>query len=173
MKKIILLGYMTSGKSAVGKALASKMFLPFVDLDEYIEEKEQKSIPSIFKDEGEIYFRLKEHQYLKELLEKDEAFVLSLGGGTPCYAGNMEIITKDTNAISVYLKTAIQTVVSRLEDNKSKRPLVANLSNEELFEFVAKHLFERSFFYEKANLKIITDSKSIEDIVTELRILLH
>lgn len=173
MKKIILLGYMASGKSAVGKALASKMFLPFVDLDEYIEEKEQKSIPSIFKDEGEIYFRLKEHQYLKELLEKDEAFVLSLGGGTPCYAGNMEIITKDRNAISVYLKTAIQTVVSRLEDNKSKRPLVANLSNEELFEFVAKHLFERSFFYEKTNLKIITDSKSIEDIVTELRILLH
>ena len=66
--KIVLLGYMASGKSAVGKILAQRLKMQFFDLDEYIEESEKLTISQIFSDKGEIYFRKKESEYLKELL---------------------------------------------------------------------------------------------------------
>ncbi|QTE23241.1 shikimate kinase [Polaribacter cellanae] len=170
--KIVLLGYMASGKSTIGKKLAKKLYLNFIDLDNYISEKEKMSISEIFKTKGEIYFRTIEHKYLKEILNSDEKFVLSLGGGTPCYANNMEVIL-NTNVKSVYIKASINTLVERLVKEKRERPLVANLENEKITEFVAKHLFERRFFYEQANYSIITDGKEVSEIVTELRILLH
>lgn len=171
--KIVLLGYMASGKTTVGKFLSARMYIPFIDLDEYIVQKEQKTISEIFKEEGEISFRLKEHQYLKELLAKKEDFILSLGGGTPCYANNMEVITTSTQTVSIYLQASIKTIVNRLLENRKKRPLVADLSNENLTEFVAKHLFERAFFYEQATFKINSNNKAISEIVTEIRVLLH
>lgn len=171
--KVILLGYMTSGKTAVGKVLSKKLFLPFIDLDKYISEKEQLTISEIFKTKGEIYFRRIEHQYLKELLASDEKFVLSLGGGTPCYAGNMDLITNNPDAISIYLEANIGTLVDRLQKGKIRRPLVSELSDEKLTEFVAKHLFERRNFYQQAMHKVRVDDKSISTVVTEVRILLH
>lgn len=171
--KIILLGYMASGKSTIGKFLSARMFVPFIDLDNYIEEQEGKSISDIFKQEGEIYFRLKEHQYLKELLAKEKDFILSLGGGTPCYANNMEVILENKQATSIYLKASIKTLVERLQQNRSKRPVIANCNDEQLTEFIAKHLFERQFFYNKANKKLIIDNKTIEEVATELQIILH
>jgi len=170
--KIILLGYMASGKSTIGRLLAEEKKLDFIDLDEYIEEQEEKTISDIFKDDGEIYFRLKEHEYLKELLEKEESFILSLGGGTPCYANNMELINSFDNVSSYYLKATPKTIKDRLLLQRDKRPLVAKLSDEELHEFIAKHLFERSFYYEQASNKIIIDDKSIEEVAKELLLLL-
>lgn len=170
--KIILLGYMASGKSTIGRLISKEIKIPFIDLDAFIEEQEGKNIATIFKEEGEIYFRLKEHEYLKELLSKEDDFILSLGGGTPCYAKNMELILADKNSTSVYLKTNIKTLVDRLKKSKTKRPLVANLNDNDLTEFVAKHLFERSFFYEKATVKINTSNKPIKEIITELSKLL-
>ncbi|MEQ3499122.1 shikimate kinase [Tenacibaculum sp. SSH1-16] len=170
--KIVLLGYMASGKSTIGRILAEKMQTPFIDLDEYIEEKERKTVSEIFEQKGEIYFRKQEHVYLKDLLEKEGDFVLSLGGGTPCYARNMEVLLSFNNAKSVYLKTNITTIVDRLTNEKSKRPLVARLNKDELSEFVAKHLFERSYFYNKATYKLIVDNKSIHETVEELEKLL-
>lgn len=170
--KIILLGYMASGKSTIGKLLSENNNIPFIDLDKFIEEQENKNISAIFKEDGEVYFRLKEHQYLKELLQKNTDFILSLGGGTPCYAGNMELILADKNSTSVYLKANIRTLLNRLEKSKLKRPLIADLKSDELAEFIAKHLFERSFFYEKSDLKIKIDNKSVNEILTELNNLL-
>ncbi|QTD37829.1 shikimate kinase [Polaribacter batillariae] len=170
--KIVLLGYMASGKSTIGKKLAKKLYLNFIDLDEYISEKEKMSISEIFSTKGEIYFRKIEHEYLKEILNSDEKIVLSLGGGTPCYANNMDVILR-SNAKSIYIKASINTLVERLLKEKSKRPLVANLENEKITEFVAKHLFERRFFYEQANYSVATDGRDVSEIVTELRILLH
>ena len=166
--KVILLGYMASGKSTIGRLLAEEKGLKFIDLDEYLEEKEEKSISDIFKDKGEIYFRLKENEYLKELLEKKESFVLSLGGGTPCYSSNMDVINSYNNVDCYYLKASPKTIKDRLVLQRDKRPLVASLSDEELLEFVAKHLFERSFYYEQANNKVVIDDKSIPDVVIEL-----
>ena len=90
--KVVLLGYMGSGKSSVGALLASKLEISFFDLDAIIEEEEQLSVNEIFAKKGEIYFRKKEHSVLHSLLEKKESFVLSLGGGTPCYFNNHEVI---------------------------------------------------------------------------------
>jgi len=170
--KVILLGYMASGKSTIGKKLAKKLFLPFIDLDDYIEKKEKAAISTIFKEKGEIYFRRIEHHYLKELLNAKEDFVLSLGGGTPCYAGNMELIKK-SEAIAIYLKASIKTITERLLSGKDGRPLVADIGEDKIAEFVAKHLFERNEFYEQATYKVTIDNKTVDEIVTEIRILLH
>ncbi|MEE3998897.1 shikimate kinase [Tenacibaculum sp. FZY0031] len=170
--KIVLLGYMASGKSTIGRILAEKMQTPFIDLDAYIEKKERKTVSEIFEQKGEIYFRKQEHVYLKELLDKEGDFVLSLGGGTPCYAGNMEVLLSFNKAKSVYLKTSIHTIVNRLTNEKSQRPLVARLNKEELTEFVAKHLFERSYYYNQAQYKITIDDKNKEEVVEDLLSLL-
>ncbi|WP_075340928.1 shikimate kinase [Tenacibaculum agarivorans] len=166
--KIIVLGYMGSGKSTVGKKLSNTLDIPFVDLDNYIEEKLQKSISEIFKTDGEIFFRLKEHEFLKELLNNEKDFVLSLGGGTPCYAGNMDIINNAEDSLSIYLRTSVSEIASRLQKEKESRPLIAKLSDNELHEFTAKHLFERSFFYEQAEIKVTTHDKTQEKLITEL-----
>jgi len=170
--KIVLLGYMASGKSTIGKILAEKMQISFIDLDAYIEEKEKMSVSDVFKEKGEIYFRKQEHVYLKELLDKKEDFVLSLGGGTPCYAGNMNVLLSYEDVTSIYLKTSIQTVVERLVNEKSQRPLVARLDKDELAEFVAKHLFERSYYYNQATHKLVVDNKDVSETVEDLQALL-
>jgi shikimate kinase len=170
--KIVLIGYMSSGKSTIGKHLADKLFLPFIDLDIYIEKKEKKSVSDIFKNKGEIYFRLIEHKYLKEILISDQKVVLSLGGGTPCYADNMNLINT-ANAISFYLQTSIKVLVDRLTKEKDDRPLIASLEDNKISEFVAKHLFERRVFYEKANFIIKTEGKSKSEIIKELHVSLQ
>lgn len=171
--KVVLLGYMGSGKSTVGKVLSSRLGISFIDLDSYIEKKEEKSISKIFEDEGEIYFRKKEHEYLKVLLKSEEDFVLSLGGGTPCYTGNMDSILKYKLVKSIYLNTNIKTLLKRLRNGKKNRPLISELSDDKLNEFIAKHLFERRFFYEQANFNIKVDDKSVSELVAEIRMLLH
>ena len=158
---------MGSGKSTIGRNLASKIQLPFIDLDDYIKEKERKRISTIFKEKGEIYFRKVEHQYLKEILNFNESFVLSLGGGTPCYANNMHLI-KNSDAVSFYLQSSVKSLVKRLLKRKSKRPLIAALEDDKIAEFVAKHLFERRPFYEEADFTIKTDDTSRSEIVSEL-----
>lgn len=105
-------------------------------------------------------------------MEQEKSFILSLGGGTPCYAGNMDVLLSFNDVRSVYLKTSIDTVVDRLTNEKSKRPLVARLNKEEFAEFVAKHLFERSYFYNQAKYKIAVDDKSIDEIMESLQSIL-
>lgn len=168
--KIVLLGYMASGKSAVGNILSNKLGIQCVDLDNFIEEKEGLPISEIFKLKGEIYFRKKEGVYLKELLNLNEDYIISLGGGTPCYGNNMEFI--EINSKSFYLSASINTIFDRLNGETSQRPLVAEIGKENLKEFIAKHLFERNLFYEKAQKKILVDGKSVFKIVDEIIALL-
>lgn len=163
---------MASGKSSIGKKLAKSMTTNFIDLDDYIVEKEGMSITTIFKEKGEIYFRKIEHQYLKEILANEDDFILSLGGGTPCYANNMELIN-NTNATSIYLQGSIPTMVKRLIKKKAKRPLIAALGDDKIPEFVAKHLFERRFFYEQAKITIKIDDKKKSEVAEELFTLLN
>ena len=170
--KIVLLGYMASGKSTIGREISKKLDMKFIDLDDYISKREKRSISEIFKVEGEIYFRKIESLYLGEILNSKDSFILSLGGGTPCYSNNMELIL-NSEASSIYIKAGIKTLVSRLTAEKNKRPLVAELEDDKLVEFVAKHLFERRFFYEQASMTVNTEDKSLEEITTEIRILLY
>ncbi|WP_405566179.1 shikimate kinase [Polaribacter sp. Asnod6-C07] len=170
--KIVLLGYMASGKSSIGKKLSKSLEMSFIDLDDYIIEKENKTISEIFKEKGEIYFRLIETKYLKEILSKDGNFILSLGGGTPCYANNMEIVN-DGETKSIYLQGSVPTMVERLIRKKAKRPLIASLGDDKIPEFVAKHLFERRPYYEKAKMTIKIDNKKKSEVAEELFKLLN
>jgi shikimate kinase len=164
---IVLLGYMASGKSTIGKLLSKQTNYPFLDLDEHITKNEKLTIPEIFAQKGEIYFRKKEHEYLKEVLQNKQDVILSLGGGTPCYANNMELIHQQ-NALSIYLRASIATLTDRIVKHKSTRPLVAFLTDEQVPEFIAKHLFERSFFYEQAQKTVTIDAKTEKEIVQEI-----
>jgi shikimate kinase len=163
---------MASGKSTIGREISKKLDMKFIDLDDYISRREKSSISEIFKVKGEIYFRRIESFYLSEILNSKDRFILSLGGGTPCYSNNMELIL-NSEASSIYIKAGIKTLVSRLTAEKNKRPLVAELEDDKLLEFVAKHLFERRFFYEQASMTVNTEDKSTEEITTEIRILLY
>ena len=163
---------MASGKSTIGREISKKLDMKFIDLDDYISKREKRSISEIFKVKGEIYFRRIESLYLSEILNSKDSFILSLGGGTPCYSNNMDLIL-NSEAASIYIKAGIKTLVSRLTAEKNKRPLVAELEDDKLVEFVAKHLFERRFFYEQASMTVNTEDKSLEEITTEIRILLY
>jgi shikimate kinase len=167
MKKIVLLGYMGCGKSTIANKLSGIVSLPYIDMDEYIEKKVKMSIKEIFESHGEIHFRKLEHTYFLELLNSPDEIIIGLGGGTPCYANNHELlIGKDV--VSVYLKASIDTLFNRLVANKSKRPLIADKSDEEMKEFIAKHLFDRSFYYNHAQHKVNVDGKTIEETVNDI-----
>lgn len=158
---------MGSGKSVIGKKLAKKLQLPFTDLDSYIEKQEQASIPEIFKQKGEIYFRKSEATHLRQLVSTQKSGVISLGGGTPCYAGNMQFLIDNCPNV-FYLKASVQTLVDRLKTGKSLRPLLANLDDAGLEEYIRKHLFERNFFYLQAPKNVVVDGKTIDEVVAEI-----
>ena len=167
MKKVILIGYMAVGKTTIAELLSEKNGVKYVDLDKLIEKKTNLSISELFKQKGEIYFRKIEHEIFKDVIENDENLIISTGGGTPCYADN-HLFLNGKNRTSVYLKASLPFILERLKSEKKGRPLVANQSEEELKEFVAKHLFERSFFYNQATFKVDVDDKKPELIVDEI-----
>ena len=167
--KISLIGYMGSGKTRVGASLAQVLDWEFVDLDDYIERQSGVSIGDFFKDYGAIKFRKYEREMLENLINNDKDMVISLGGGTPCYYDTMNYLLELKDHKSIYLKTSIPTLVNRLKEEKSHRPLIANLnSDQELAEFIGKHLFERSHIYAQAQFTLSTDQKSPDQIVHEI-----
>ena len=160
---------MASGKSSVGVLLAKIIGYNFVDLDSFIEKKEGMSISELFNEKGEIYFRKIESMHLKELLSTPEKCVISLGGGTPCYGNNMDLINSCEDTVSFYLKTSIREIVERLMNEKEERPLVAQIeSKEALLDFVGKHLFERNSFYSRSDYSVDTDKRTRQNIVEEI-----
>ena len=167
MKKVILCGYMASGKTTTARFLAQASGLPYIDLDEVIEKQEGKTITQLFRDEGEIKFRKLEHQVLNRIVNGSEGFVLSLGGGTPCYANNHLVLQRE-DVVSVYLKLSIGEIIRRIKEQGSPRPLLDRLNVSEMEEFVAQHLFERSYYYHQAKHVVAADGKSPEDIVNEI-----
>ena len=166
---ISLLGYMGSGKSHISKNLSQKINFKLIDLDQKISEEHQQSIPEIFEKRGEIYFRKEEKRILEELLNSEEDLVLSLGGGTPVYYENMNIINEKSK--SFFLRASVGTLTNRVLLQKHSRPLIAKLEDSDIPEFIAKHLFERNPYYSKAHFTIDTDSKNaveISDRIIEL-----
>ncbi len=166
--KIVLVGYMGSGKSTVGRQLAADLDFNFVDLDAYIEASLKMKITQIFAEKGELFFRKEEHRLLKELLQSEDNLVLSTGGGAPCYSGNMDTMLVLTNFV-FYLKVSIPELVARLSKEKEHRPLIRHLEEGDLPEFIGKHLFERNIFYQKAIYTISCDQKAVRTIVEEIK----
>lgn len=157
---------MSSGKSLISKELSKKINFNFLDLDFYIENLYGKKIPEIFNEGGEITFRKIEKETLEHILKMGNNIVLSLGGGTPAYYDNIQTINH--SSVSVYLRTSIPVLVQRLIQEKEQRPLIKNINNENLTEFVAKHLFERQVYYNQAQFIIDTDKKTPDEISEEI-----
>ena len=165
--KIILVGYMGVGKTSLAKKIAKKIEIPCYDLDDIIEKSENSSVETIFKNKGEVYFRTKEHQLFKKFIVEEDNFILSLGGGTPCYANN-HLFLQNENVISIYLKASINTLVDLVKNKREKRPLLKDLSVDELNEYIAKHLFDRNYYYQNAKFTVVVDEKTKKEIVKDI-----
>ncbi len=148
---VFFLGYMGCGKSSRAKQLARWLDWPYCDLDKYIEQQAGISIPQFVTEKGELAFRKFEHQALINSLKTFKG-VMALGGGTPCYYNHAQWLTEI--GFCVYLKASPKELFYSLKDHKSQRPLIAHLQENELLEFIAKHLFERQSFYDQAQLHL-------------------
>ena len=165
---IILLGYMGCGKSTIGRLLAKKLKIPFVDMDNFLSETHGCSVPNLFKKHGEIGFRKLEKKVLKDLLASTQVSVLSLGGGTPCYSDNMQSVIQSTPH-TFYLSPTISILCNRLYFEKDHRPIISHLATEdELQDFIAKHIFERKQFYEQANHHLYVRHETPEELVNQI-----
>lgn len=144
------------------------MGFDFLDLDVVIEQKENLTINELFQNKGEIQFRKTERRVLETVCRTHDCIVLALGGGTPCYGDTMKFLTEHPNVITIYLKSSIETLHNRLVDQRNLRPLLAQISEENLSEFIAKHVFERSKFYNQSQLIVTVDNKSVTEIASEI-----
>lgn len=168
--KIYLTGYMGSGKSLIGKELAAEIGYDFIDLDAQIELIEDMGVHKIFEQRGELYFRRLETNILGDVIEAPGKFVVSLGGGTPCYGNNFDLIDSQLDSKIIYLKASVDSLTERLFNEKDKRPMISHLeSREQLDEFVRKHLFERSHYYNQASLIVKVDKLSPKEIIEKIK----
>ena len=167
-KHIILVGFMCSGKNTYGKLLASAMGVPFVDIDDYITAKYNKTVAGIFAEHGEDYFRQLEHEVIKELLQSSPAVIAS-GGGTPCFNNNMDLMNQ--SAITVYLQSNPKTIFSWLKDAKHERPLLKGKTDDELLHYIENLLEQRKQYYEQAQITVSAlhfDAKKLITIINEI-----
>ena len=170
MRRIILVGYMGSGKTTVGKALSKETGMMFYDLDWYIESRMRKSVSQIFAERGEEGFRKIEYNMLHEVAEFEDV-IISCGGGTPCFFDNMDYLNQQGDVI--YLKATPETLYKHLLMAKIERPLLKGKSSEELIAYITEHLKERSQFYEKArhilDVNVLDEYDKIQGSVASLR----
>lgn len=159
---IYLIGFMGSGKTTVGKKLATQLNYNIIDLDDQIEEKYRITIPDIFNRFDENAFRKIEHDVLLETINLKNT-VISTGGGTPCFFNNMEIINK--NGTSVYLKLHPKSIHKRLLESKRRRPLIEDKTEEEQFNFIVSKLAERENFYQTAHHTIKAENLNLSELV--------
>ena len=149
--KIFVIGFMGVGKTKFGKKLARKINHNFFDLDNLIEKSLNCSIEYIFEEYGENFFREKETIILKEFIESHDNFVLSCGGGTPCFNNNMNFMNE--KGITIFLELPAEIIYNRLINAKKKRPLLKNYSGTELLNKISEIFDKRILFYLKANIK--------------------
>ena len=146
--KIFLIGFMGSGKSTMGRKLANFLHYEFVDLDKLIEHKAGMSIAEYFSKNGEESFRELERDTLQQTEFNNNA-VIATGGGVPCYFDNMDWMYKEGKV--VYLSMEPKALADRLKHSKVSRPLIKDLNQEELIEFINQKLTSRDVYYKKAH----------------------
>lgn len=165
-KNVVLIGFMGTGKTSIGKALSLQMSRPLVDIDSYIEKQEKKKIAEIFETRGEAYFRRIEGQVVREMSERS-GLVLTTGGGAVLDEANRKALKK--NGIVVALYSEPETIYRRVKDS-SHRPL---LKNADVMGEIQRMLEIRRPFYEEADIKLHTDNYTPKDaakkIIDELK----
>ena len=168
--RIILIGYMGSGKTTVGKVLSRELNLPFYDLDWYIENRMHKSIHQIFEEKGEEGFRKIERNLLHEVAEFENV-IISCGGGTPSVFDNIGYINQQGE--SVYLKCRADVLSAHLRMGKTIRPLLLNKTNEEVELFISEQLAQRESFYSQAkhiiDVSLMDNYDKVKITVSQIR----
>ena len=162
--KIFLIGMPGSGKTTLGKQLADEMLLPFVDLDEEIQKKEQLSIPEIFSKRGEDHFRLIESETLVEWASTAADFIMATGGGAPCFHKGIDVINK--SGLSIFLDVPIAELVNRLKTDNGRPLLGADLEEKETR--LAKIRASRLDCYNQAQIKVA--SPDISKVLQAIRL---
>ncbi|MDR0891581.1 MAG: shikimate kinase [Mediterranea sp.] len=174
MVRIFLTGYMGAGKTTLGKALARKLGIPFIDLDWHIEERFHRSVSELFAERGEAGFRELERLMLHEVAEFEDV-VISTGGGAPCFFDNMAFM--NSAGTTVFLNASIEALFRRLRVAKQQRPILRDKNDEELKAFIAEALEERAPFYRQARYTFNADELEnywqIEASVRKLQELLN
>ena len=155
---------MGCGKTTLGRKLAATLNLTFIDLDTFLEEKYFQTIPQIFQEEGEAEFRRKERNVLHEVSTFDDVIVAT-GGGAPCFFDNMEVM--NNTGFCIFLDVDTDSLVSRLINAKTERPIIKGKSPDELHHFIDEMMLKRRPFYEKARY-ILKGSEIKPDQVIEL-----
>jgi len=164
--RIFLIGFMGSGKSTMGRALASELKLNFIDLDTFLEEKYFRTIPQIFAEEGEEGFRRKERKILEEVSAFDDVIVAT-GGGAPCFFDNMDLM--NNSGFCIFLDVNKESLVSRLIHAKIERPLIKGKTQEELENFIEAMMEKRRPFYEKARYILKGNEIQVDQVVRLLK----
>ena len=165
MAHFFLIGFMGSGKTSVGIALAQCVRLPFYDLDDLIEKETGKSVSQVFDEGGEAAFRTIESRVLQNCAQLPDG-VIACGGGTPCFNNNMEVINRGN---SIYLYLNPYELAKRLLGEKEKRPLVAGFFNfDDLYAYVYQACVARSGYYLQAKRHLNTSGKSVAEIIDVL-----
>ena len=159
MKTVFLIGYMGCGKTTLGEVLARQLDCRFIDLDEFIEQRQGMTVVQIFDEMGENRFRELETEALREVASMTDVIV-GCGGGTPCHGDNMALMNQA--GVTVWLTTSPERITARLllPEQKSKRPKINTLPAHEVLPLVKKELQSRSPFYAQAQLQF--DSTDIE-----------
>ena len=164
--KIFLIGFMGSGKTFWGTRLSLKLNIPFFDLDAKITESSGMSINEIFAKEGEEFFRQAEKNILHTITETHETFVMACGGGTPCYFNNIDYMNR--TGTTVWISTSIEKLFERLIKERSDRPLLKNLTDDQVKSFIIKKFSDRKIFYEQADVVIDDDSVNVDHLVEKV-----
>jgi len=157
VSKLFLIGMMGTGKTYWCKKLAKKLKVGGYDLDFLIESHEERTIAEIFAEEGEAYFRRTETKILHWFKEK-KSFVLATGGGTPCFHENMQWMNEQ--GITVWIDEPVSVLAARLLPEKEHRPLIKDLSETELKQFLTDKLMQRYPFYHQATYHLQGDAIS-------------
>ncbi len=160
--RIYLIGYMGCGKSTLGRRLAKHAGLQFIDMDHYIEERNCKTVPQIFAEEGEAEFRKKERKALEELSAFSDV-VIATGGGAPCFFDNVDVMNRTGKTI--YLNIDPKILADRLLKSKTERPLIRGKSKDELVTFIDETLKKRNAFYTQAHYQITQPEVDLDDVI--------
>lgn len=161
--KIFLIGFMGSGKTHWGRLLSKKLGLSFFDLDTVIVEQEKKPVADIFSEKGEEYFRYRETQALERIVEAENGFILSCGGGTPCFFNNIEYMKKSGKVI--WLNTSIEVLQQRLVKERRSRPLIRAVEEADLTRYIVKKLSERRMYYQQADVTVNEESVTLDELI--------
>lgn len=160
MKNLILIGFMGAGKTTVGKLLSKEKNMQFVDTDERIAAEQGKSIPDIFSEYGEPYFRDLETDVLKRMQKDTQNAVISVGGGMPVREEN-RMLLRNLGCV-IYLSAVKQTILSRVQSDGS-RPM---LNGDDLEKKVEELMRAREHLYRQAaHLDIRTDGRSVHQVM--------